>query len=370
MKPLKIKCCLVLFWLVLSLALHCQTALPDSLTIQQLIEIEINEANPGILMGIQTTTDCAMQWAAGYDDAVTKDALTARQTFRIASVTKTFVAAAILRLWEDGHLGLDDPIAKYISPMHKELLIQGGYQPNVITIRHLLTHSSGMADHSHTMVYDTTNFIKARWTRTSQLQLLVEQTKPLGNPGEKFSYSDTGYVLLGEILEKVTGLTMGEAIDQLLDFEKLGLHSTIMEAVDGDFSGKRIHQYYRGQDTYYFHPSIDYYGGGGLLSNTGDLCRFYWQLFNGKVFRQAATLDTMCAPQRYEEAAVMDYRMGIWEIEIGGQKAYTHTGFWGTQVVYFPEINASAAVNYSSRWKNKGIAPSLSRLAESWPQKE
>lgn len=66
----------------------------------------------------------------------------------------------------------------------------------------------------------------------------------------------------------------------------------------------------------------------------------------------------------------MDYRMGIWEIEIGGQKAYTHTGFWGTQVVYFPEINASAAVNYSSRWKNKGIAPSLSRLAESWPQKE
>lgn len=111
-----------------------------------------------------------------------------------------------------------------------------------------------MADHSHTMVYDTTNFIKARWTRTSQLQLLVEQTKPVGNPGEKFSYSDTGYVLLGEILEKVTGLTMGEAIDQLLDFEKLGLHSTIMEAVDGDFSGKRIHQYYRGRTPIIFIP--------------------------------------------------------------------------------------------------------------------
>ena len=68
----------------------------------------------------------------------------------MASVTKTFVASTILRLWEDKKLKLEDPIIKYISKEHCEILIKGGYAPEKITILHLLTHSSGMAEHTQT----------------------------------------------------------------------------------------------------------------------------------------------------------------------------------------------------------------------------
>jgi D-alanyl-D-alanine carboxypeptidase len=60
----------------------------------------------------------------------------------------------------------------------------------------------------------------------------------------------------------------------------------------------------------------------------------------------------MLAPLSYPTKPLLDYRMGIWETEIEGMKVYTHSGFWGTQVVYIPTIKTSIAVNYSQRWNN------------------
>lgn len=354
---------ILLILILLPNGVNSQIVLPDSTVVQQMLQAQLDEEIPGILLGIEQYGSAGRQWSAGYDDVQHKTFLNSDQTFRVASVTKTFVAVAVLKLWEEGKLRLDDPITKYLCEEHLNLLRKGGYTPESITIKHLLNHSSGMADHSHTEAYDVAILRSGyKWTRQRQIEALVEYSKPVGKPGERFSYSDTGYVLLGEVLEKITGLSMGEAIEQLIDFDILGLKSTSMEAPDGDFSGRRIHQYYQGEDTYLFHPSLDYFGGGGLLSNTADLSHFMLALFNNEIFNNPATLAQMTAPVSYAGKPVMDYRMGIWKTQIGGLDAWTHTGFWGTQTAYFPELNLSITVNYSSRWKTKGNAPLIEAL--------
>jgi hypothetical protein len=156
----------------------------------------ISDDMPGLLVSVYSK-EHGIDWngVSGVKSKDKKEPLRPEHTFRIASVTKTFVAATILRLWEQGKLDLDDSISKYISEEHDEILKEGGHTPSNITIAQLLTHSAGLADHTHTPRYSPevlkSNYV---WTRTEQLQTLAEFTKPIGKPGEKYAYSDTGYI--------------------------------------------------------------------------------------------------------------------------------------------------------------------------------
>lgn len=325
------------------------------------LDDQVNENMPGILVSIIINDqNNYIEWsgASGFSDVAKELKLLADQTFRIASVSKTFVAATILRLWEDRKLKMEDPISKYISEEHNNILRTGNYDPEEITIYHLLTHSSGLSDHTQSPKYRFEYLrLNHKWTRTEQLNDLVNFTKPVGKIGEKFSYSDTGYILLGEIIEKVTKKSLGEAIVEQLKLKQLGLTNIFMEDFEGDYSIKRIHQYIENEDTYYINPSLDYYGGGGLLANSHDLSLFFQYLFEHKIFRKKLTLNKMLSPVNYQSNQTLDYRIGIWKTEIDGMLAYTHTGFWGTQVIYIPEIKTSIAVNYSQRWSNSSFAP-------------
>lgn len=333
---------------------------------QSVLDGEINDSMPGILLNV-SAPGLGIDWsgASGLNDWYQGTPLQPDQTFRIASVTKTYVAAAVLRLLEDKRLSLDDPITMYISAEHAEILEQGGYRPGSITIRHLLSHTSGLGDHTNSAKY-TVDFLKDRhvWTRTETLIDLVTLMEPAGDIGTQFSYSDTGYVLLGEIIESITGKAMGDAILELLRLKESGLNDTYLEEFDGDFSGKRIHQYHEGYDSYNFHPSLDYFGGGGLLSTTRDLSHFFHGLFNQKVFVNRSTLDTMLTSVLNGAELPMDYRLGIWRIEVNGMEAYTHTGFWGTQTVYIPEMDLAISANYSQKWQNSRIAPAIPKIIE------
>ncbi len=334
---------------------------------QQILEKEISEEVPGVLASVYyPEKEIFWSGAAGLDDVAAQTPLQAKQVFRIASVTKTFVAAAVLRLWEEGRLNLDDPINKYISAEHNKILIEGGYDTDAISIRNLLYHNAGLADHTNSPRYIPEEEMDPDyvWTRTEQLIELVTRFKPLSKPGEKFSYSDTGYILLGEIIENLTGQTLNDAIRDLLDFKRIGLQHTYFEAFEQHMDENRIHQYYQGFDTYAYHPSLDMFGGGGLLSNCADLARFYNALFNHEVYHNESTLDTMLIAVPYSETPVMDYIMGIYRVGINDKEAFTHTGFWGTQVIYFPEMNLSIATNYSQRWPNRGVAPLIPEILE------
>jgi D-alanyl-D-alanine carboxypeptidase len=361
---------LLLFLLVLS----CKTSKNNTVVslekdLQHLLDTSVNDKNIGILLHIESPNQ-GISWsgASGYADVKNKTKLIENQCFRIASVTKTFVACSILRLWEDGKLSLDDPISKYISKTHFDILKKGTYDADKITIRHLITHSSGLFDHATAKQY--LEKVQAEpshvWTRTEQLEGLINWGKPVGALGEKFSYSDTGYVLLGEIIEHLTGKSMNDAFANLLNLRQLGLkHTKIEDAVNPNNNPKnRIHQYIDGEDTYNWNCSIDLYGGGGLLSTTQDLALYYQGLFQHKVFKNKTTLDTMLAKTSYfsTEKPVIDYRKGIYLIKLKEMDTWTHTGYWGTQVVYIPSLNITMATNYSNGWRVRGQAPVLEKV--------
>ena len=138
---------LLFFLLPVNVTAYSQQALYKEF--QDVINKEVNENMPGLLIHVECP-DRNISWsgAAGFSDKDARVPMKADQSFRIASVTKTFVASTILRLWEDGKLSLDDPVTKYISKEHTAILESGGYAVNKITIRHLLSHSSGLYDHA------------------------------------------------------------------------------------------------------------------------------------------------------------------------------------------------------------------------------
>ena len=143
--------------------------------------------------------------------------MTADRPVRIASNTKTYVAATVLRLSEEGRLSLDDSIDSYLPGPMVDLLTGDGYRPDQMTLRHLLTHTSGLYDHSDSQKYGDAIMAdpQRRWTRAEQLEAAMEWGDPWGPPGAIYTYCDTGYVLLGAIIEEASGRSLAAAVREL-----------------------------------------------------------------------------------------------------------------------------------------------------------
>ncbi|MEJ2190002.1 MAG: serine hydrolase, partial [Acidobacteriota bacterium] len=292
------------------------------------------------------------QGAAGEADPETGTPMTAETPFQIASNTKTFIAASILRLWEDGRIGLDDPVAEHLLPETVEILTSDGYDLQAMTVRHLLTHTGGFFDYAHAEQYmeRITADPAHRWTRKEQIESTVAWGDPLAPPGEVFNYSDTDYILLGEMLEQITGLSMPDAVRELVGYQKLGLDSTWFETLEPRPAEvpAPAHPFYGETDATAFDVSTDLYGGGGLFSTVGDMARFFRALFTGGVYLTPETTATMLTTVEVPPPAEGDqtswlapgaYKMGVWVTEVDGFTAYRHTGFWGSSATYVPDLD-------------------------------
>lgn len=308
---------------------------------------ELNAADPdmaGLAVWIESGAPGASGGAAFGNAAPDGRPLDAQTPVRIASNTKTYVAAAYLRLWESGLAPLDDPIEELIDPGFNALLAEDGYRTDLITPRHLLMHNAGLPDHADdTYVAAVFEDTQRQWTRAEQIEFLTVNHDPLGLPGEVFVYSDTGYILLGHMIERITGETLAAATRRLLRFDSIGLDQTWWEQVEqpGEAIAPRAQQYLGEIDTTGFNASLDLYGGGGLIASPRDMARFWRALFGGEVFEDPATLSVMLdvpgqvAPERY--------RLGVFIETIGGMTVYSHSGFWGTYAVYVPELGIAIA---------------------------
>ena len=301
---------------------------------------------PGALLhAYSPSTGLDWDGAGGVSEVASATPMAPNQTVRNASNTKTYTAAAILRLWETDRLDLDALVREFLDDDQMALLQGDGYDVDVITIRHLLSHTAGLIDHGSADEYSAAIMAdpSRRWTRDEQVAGAVEWGDPLWPAGEAFSYSDTGYILLGQVIERVTGQPLGPAVRDLLGFDELGLDATwweLMEPVPAA-AGPRAHQYIGGIDSNDWDPSLDSYGGGGLVTSSRDLAAFWYALFQGQVFDRPATLDTMLtSPIPLEETP---YRLGIFVRDIHGMEGYEHSGFWGTRAVYVPELDLVVA---------------------------
>jgi len=292
---------------------------------------------------------------AGVADLATGEPLMPGSRFRIASVTKTLVAAAALRLVEDGRLSLEDTVARLLPGEYDDLLRSGGYDTEAITLRHLLTHTSGIYDFAAD-AYDPsitdgfTTQVRAdpgrRWARLEQVAFAVSHGRPYGPPGATFGYSDTGACLVGAVLERVTGLSMGAAIRELVGYERLGLTHTWQETVEPEPEDlpPLSHQYEGDLDVAAMDASVDLFGGGGLMSTCRDLGRFFRALLRGEIFREPSTLATMTttlvgvplAEGIGDEDDPSTAGMFLFRAEIAGETWWGHGGFWGTAVYTCP----------------------------------
>ena len=263
---------------------------------------------------------------------------------RIASITKTFVAGSVLRLWEDGRIDLDASIDGFLEPEIDSRLRSDGYNTENITVRHLLMHASGMADHTGDgYVEQVFSDPRRVWTPFDQVETLVKDTDPLSEPGDQFTYSDTGYVLLGEVLKEVTRLPLHQAVRELLVLDQLDLPTLYWDETEQPREAvpARAHQWIDDFDIFAIHGSMDGHGGGGLVASVEDVSKFYHALFNDQVFADPAALELMMtAPGHPSDSP---YRLGLFTFEVAGYDAFHHGGFWGIYVTHVPSIDLTIA---------------------------
>lgn len=222
-------------------------------------------------------------------------------TFRIGSVTKPFVSTVVLQLVGEGRAGLDEPVSRHLP----------GLVDDRITVRQLLQHTSGLYDHTEALPLDPAGFPSVRFRTWSPRELVAISTaRPLGfEPGSSWSYSNTGYVVLGLLIEKITGEPYQQAVEQRI-LKPLRLKDTVLPRNSVEVPGPHAHGYYpdvngKPVDVTRLNPS---WGGaaGEMISTTRDLDMFLRALLAGKLLepalQQELTRTTAVSP---------DYGLGI-----------------------------------------------------------
>lgn len=205
--------------------------------------------------------------------------------FRLGSITKQFTAAAVLRLQEQGKLSVQDPICSHVSPC-----------PDAwkgITVHHLLTHTSGIPSYTGSPEYVKTMMIP----KTIEQVVAGFRDLPLEfQPGERFKYNNSGYYLLGVIIEKAAGKKYEDVLREEI-FEPLGMHDTGYDWSE-PLLPRRAAGYARRGDQLVNARHLDMqqpYSAGSLYSTVGDLLKWDQALYTTRVLPQAA-LDAMFTP--------------------------------------------------------------------------
>lgn len=286
-------------------------------------------------------------WEGSNREGIVTTAGLATRAFRTASVTKTFTAAVVLLLAEQGALAIDDPLSACLpSAICERIHILDGvsFGPR-ITISQLLSHRSGLFD------YATDPRFAARiagapariWSPLDLLNEALEDRTPYFRPGEGLAYSDTGYVLLGMIIEAVTGSTLAAAYRNHL-IDPLALQHTYLEGKEAPVDWPVSHAYAGAVDTFGLDPSFDTFGGGGLVSTAGDLDSFITSLMGGAVFAKDATLHAMMAgtdappgmgTRKTRSAA------GLSAFSIADHRFWGHLGHWNSFMLHSIEEDIS-----------------------------
>jgi CubicO group peptidase (beta-lactamase class C family) len=275
---------------------------------------------------------------------------TTRTKFRLGSITKQFTAMAILILQERGKLNVDDPVGKYIDDAPKAW--EG------VTIHHLLTHTSGVHSYTDDLVYRT----KMMMPETVKSMIARFRDKPLDfRPGEKFHYSNSGYFLLGAIIEKVSGKSYEAFLKEAI-FDPLDLKDTVYDHHATLLPG-RASGYTRGSHGLVNAEYLDMsqpYAAGSLYSTVLDLARWDRALNDGKLISKASYAK-MYTPVKndYAYGWVVSNPKGRKEIQHGGGI----NGFV-TQILRYPEEKVCVVVLCNVLPMNPGrVAHDLAKIA-------
>ncbi len=289
---------LAVFFVGVVLVLPCgfaQTTVGlDSIPAQMHDLIVANEV-PGVVTVVATRDSVLRMDAQGWADPEHKSFMRVDSIFWIASMSKPITASAVLMLMEEGKLSLDDPISKYIPELGGLKTLDGKIQR--ITLRHLLTHTSGMGEATDD---------EAKAARTLSDLVPAFASKPLSfEPGSQWKYCQSGILTLGRIVEIVSGLPF-EVFLQKRIFDPLGMKDTTFYLTQTQMPRWVIPAKREGEQLLpaaiallYGHPPTwrDHYpaSNSGLFSTASDYTRFAQMLLNGGVLdgRRYLTADAV-----------------------------------------------------------------------------
>jgi CubicO group peptidase (beta-lactamase class C family) len=200
-----------------------------------------------------------------------KVTITSATVFDIGSMSKQFTAAGIILLAESREISLDDDIRKYFPGLPD--------YGNIITIRHLIHHTSGIRDYTWLMLLARMSFENTGEDRSQKiLDLIARQQHLYFNPGDDSYYSNSNYLLLGAIIQRVTEMSLGEYLKKHI-FEPLGMKNTFVYGGRMELPEERAHGHIHDVTSgYRVKPDIIMSGAGGVNSTVEDL--FLWnQIF-------------------------------------------------------------------------------------------
>ena len=240
--------------------------------------------------------------------------VTADTVFQIQSITKTFTATAVMMLVEEGKLSLDDPVGKHLEGTPES------WKP--ITLRHLLSHTSGIKD----FINEPTASLRVDVSEQEVLEATAP--RPLNfTPGEKYAYSNTGYHLLAMVIRKATGKFYGDFLAERI-FKPLGMDHTRVQDLSAVIRGRAAGYLSRGgklANGEYVAQSILSYGGGGILSTAADLAKWDAALRSEKLLKKA-TLERMWEPTTLNDGKKSNYGLGWGVNRYRGHRYVQHSG--------------------------------------------
>lgn len=261
----------------------------------------------------------------------------ANSKFYIASTSKQFTAACIALLAQEGRLTLDDDVRKYIP----ELPDFG----KVITIRHLVHHSSGLRDYLGLMSLAGKSF-EDYFNISDGIELLCRQKALNFDPGEDFLYSNSGYILLAEIVNRVSGKSIRKYADEKI-FQPLGMKNTFFNDNHNQVTKNRVVSYRpEGKGYMRFVQNFDALGDGNLLTTVNDLYLWDQNFYHGKV-GGADFLNMIHTRGTLNKGKELDYAFGLGHGNYRGLKTISHGGGmlgFRTQLIRFPEQEFSVIV--------------------------
>lgn len=300
--------------------------------------------------------------ATGLADIRTNTAMTPRSRMLAASIGKTFVGATVIALARDGRLRLDDPVSDWLGnrnwfnrlPNHDS-----------ITVRHLLTHSSGLPDHVHDTAFQAA--ASERWRggenpfpHEALVAFVLDQT-PLFEPGQGWAYSDTGFILLGMIIESATGEDYFDVIRMRFTGPLKLVQTTPSNRVDL----QNLATGYMNEDNLFgflpetttslgvmaWNPGVEW-TGGGLVSTSRDLALWGAALFEGRAMDAPYLADLLAAVPIDPTDPEVEYGLGV-AIHRGGLygATYGHGGWipgYSSSLRYYAEHDISIALQINT----------------------
>ena len=336
-----------------SLALALLVAAPlraqDATTLAPRIDsifAQYTRATPGCAVGLGK--DGHALYTHGYGSANLEYGvpLTDSTVLESGSVAKQFTASAIVLLAQDGKLSLDDDIRKYLP----EVPDFGGQR---ITIRNLLTHTSGLRDQWGLLGIEGLGPGTQVHSPMTTLDLVAHQKMLNFPPGSEYLYSNTGYALAGLIVQRVSGKPLDEFTRERL-FEPLGMRHSELRADYTKVVPNRATAY-SGNASSGFHqdmPFTNMIGNGGVLSTMSDLLRWNENLDHPTVggHSYVSALET---PMRLTTGRTITYALGLEVVEYDGVREVSHSGStagYRTFLARYPDQHVSVAVwcNYAS----------------------